>query len=256
MPIDLTVAPRVRPVANADEQLLDLRARLSQLQLQMQVHDHRLVVVVEGWQASGKRAFLQQVLGALDPCRVEIVCTAPHQDDIGRRHFLADFWAKLPNGGHSSLFYRSWYRSLLTQKVDGDIDANDFARHCDEINEFEAQQRDHSTVMVKYFFHLSVEEQDRRFAERSRDPWQRLAMRGRRPDWKARRERLIAAWQDIFDQSDTRWAPWTLIDAEAGEAGCLAAMEHLVTTLEKALPSGLPEGVEETPPKIPLSIVE
>ena len=79
-------------------------------------------------------------------------------------HWLARFWAKLPAAGHSAIFYHSWYRRVLEDKVLGLVTDKEWKRAFDEINEFESQQRDYGTSIVKLFFHVTDSAQDRRIA--------------------------------------------------------------------------------------------
>ena len=90
-----------------------------------------------------------------------------------RRHWLAPFWSALPPAGDTTIFYRSWYRRLIEDRAAGLIEGKRWSRACDEINEFEAQQRDHGTLIVKLFFHVSADEQLKRLRERQADPWRR-----------------------------------------------------------------------------------
>ncbi|MCM8556952.1 polyphosphate kinase 2 family protein [Sphingomicrobium sediminis] len=241
MGIDLTAVPVGASVqGDSEERLTELRAQLRELQLRMVAHGKQLIVLVEGWEAAGKRDFLRDLGCSLDPCRMRTFVTAAKPDSDEKRHWLARFWAELPAAGNSSLFYRSWYRTVIAQKIAGAIDETGLSRGCDEINEFEAQQCDHDTIMVKLFFHMSEDEQARRLEQRWSDPWMRTITHKREDNWAEGRAKLIDGWHAVFEQTDTRWAPWTLVDAEDEKGGRAMALETLVRTLDKALPATPP----------------
>nr|WP_279614769.1 polyphosphate kinase [Sphingomicrobium astaxanthinifaciens] len=240
VPIELTEG---RPGAVRDEaaaSLAELCARLMPLQLRLLAHRQRLILLVEGWEASGKRGFLRQVLGNLDPCSTHLICLAPTPIGSEDRHWLAKYWNALPGAGHASLFYRSWYRALVDERVLRAMNDDKWNRGGDEINEFEAQQRDHDTIIVKLFFHCSAATLERRMASRLADPWERQLTHEGEQETRDRRDDYVAAWNAAFADTDTRWAPWKLVDAEEPEGAIRAGVAHLVAVLDKALPDTVP----------------
>ena len=241
MPIDLTrIEPGAAEDVGASDALANLRARLSRLQLRQLAHRKRTILLVEGWEATGKRSFLRQVLASLDPCSVNSVCLEPTPIGTEDRHWLAKYWGALPGAGHSALFFRSWYRALVDERVHRQMSDKNWSRGCDEINEFEAQQRDHGTAIVKFFFHCSAEQASRRLDQRLGDPWERQLVHDVEEGVLKKRDAYLDVWNAAFRETDTRWAPWQLIDAENVEKGVVSAIQALVDTLEKLLPSELP----------------
>ena len=239
--IDLTQEPgRGTFQGDMAARLAELRASLSHLHLRQIAHGKRLIVIVEGWEATGKRALLRQMLASFDPCSTRTYCSDVRPITRSRRHWLAEYWSELPAAGHNSLFYRSWYRRLVDERIERAMSEKHWSRGCDEINEFEAQQNDHDTMIVKLFLHCSAEMQARRVRERRADPWQRVLLD--EPD--VERTDHVDAWNAVFAETDTRWAPWTLIDAENSAAGMVAAMDHLVKTLDETLPNEAPRDEE------------
>ncbi|WP_343347112.1 hypothetical protein WJT74_03955 [Sphingomicrobium sp. XHP0239] len=240
MAIDLTQVPERESLAgDPNARLAELRVSLAELQLRQTAHRQRLILIVEGWEATGKRALLRQILASLDPCSSAVHCSDVAPIMRPSRHWLADYWERLPEAGASAIFYRSWYRRLVEDRVRRDMKASEFSRACDEINEFEAQQRDHDTTIIKFFFHCSEERQVERTVQRLADPWQRHMV----DEPETERGERAEAWNALFAETDTRWAPWTLVNAECEATGQTAAMQHLVATLDKALPAD-PVGID------------
>ena len=229
MGIDLAIYERGDSAASggADGE----RDRLAQLQLAQIVHRRRAIILFDGLNGAGCRVALRQLAAAWDPCHCLTLSCEPEE---GERHWLARYWAAVPAPGCSTLFHGSWYHQAADERALGRLTDKAWARRGDEINEFEAQQRDHGTVIVKLFFHVTQEVQADRLAARSADPWRRwLAPRDDRP---RTRDVQLAAWTEILATTDTRWAPWTIIDANGTDAGASAALAAIAGVFEQAIP--------------------
>ncbi len=241
MPIDLTEFERGAPF-NGDPAaaLHALQDRLARLQLSQIVHRKRAIILFEGWTGSGKKAALRRLVGALDPTHVRVVSVggADHSDDD--RHWLAPFWSRLPAAGDTTIFYRSWYRRIVEERVLGKLDDKRWARACDEVNEFEAQQRDHGTLVAKLFFHISAEQQTANLRERQADPWRRHLLPDGAVAGLGLRDRNLEVLHQLFAHTDTRWAPWKVIDGNEEVSGCIAALTAVADLLEKAMPAEPP----------------
>ena len=237
MPIELTKFERGEPFPGDHAAALSaLQGRLSALQLAQIVHRKRVIILFEGWEGAGKKATLKQLAAAWDPTHFATHKVGGNSGNDADRHWLARYWATLPAAGCATLFYRSWYRKVVDDRALGRSKVKDTARAYDEINEFEAQQRDHGTLIVKLFFHVSAAVQDERLRARGEDPWGKWLIEPEDLRSLAAREGYLAAWQDIFAHTDTRWAPWNVIDANDGPAARIAALSAIVDSLEKAIP--------------------
>ncbi len=210
------------------------------LQLAQIVHRRRAIILLEGWIGAGKKAALRRLVGAWDPCHVAVINVGGADEADDERHWLAPFWGSLPAAGDTSIFYRSWYRRIIEERVAGRADDKRWARACDEINEFEAQQRDHGTLVVKLFFHVSAERQLATLRERQEDEWRRHLLSEEDVAGLGQRERVVGVLHELFEQTDTRWAPWTVIDGNDETGGTLAALSAIADQFEKAMPVAPP----------------
>lgn len=247
MGINLTQYERGDPFTGDYQATLSaVQDRLAQLQLAQIVNRRRALIIIEGWLGAGKGEALKRLVGSWDPCHLATHCVEPQ---AGRgdndRHWLAPFWSALPPAGDTTIFFGSWYRRLAVQRLDHGVEAKQWARACDEINEFESQQRDHGTLIVKLFFHISAEEQAARLRERETDPWQRHLLPTHYRKTLARREQATAVVHEMFAQTDTRWAPWKVIDATDEQAGRIAALTIMADALAKEV-SLEPPAIDET----------
>lgn len=247
MPVDLTKFERGAPFAgNYAASLATLQQRIAELHLALVVHRRRAIILFEGWEGAGKRRALKALASALDPCHVATYCTLAEDENGFSRHWLAPFWATLPQAGSIALHYRSWYRRAVDDKALGRATPKQWLRACDAINEFENQQHEHGTVVVKLFFHVSAETQAARLKARSEDPWARHLMTAEDSRSLSARASYMAAWIDCFEQTDTRWAPWTILDAGDNQASVIAALEAVSLALAKSVPGEPPSPTDES----------
>lgn len=237
MPIDLTQFERAVPFAGDFQAALGaLQDRLERLQLAQIASGKSAIIVVEGWQASGRRAALRSIAGAWDPCHFTVVQEAGDED---QRHWLACYWASLPRPGCTTFYFPSWHARLLDRRIDGSWHAKHWTRGCDEVNEFEAQQSDHGNLVVKLFFHLGAAAHAERLRRRADDPWGDVGERSAEMTPEERAARM-AALGDLLAETDTRWAPWRLIDAGDEPSARIAALGAVAEALEKAVPAQSP----------------
>src|SRR6476659_10975762 len=148
-----------------------LREQIAELQLPQIAHGRRAIVLLEGPEASGKKAALRQIAGAFDPCHFAVHATSYDRREASEGHWLARFWRQLPTAGRTSIFFRSWYRRVLDDRVLGRTAEDSVSRVFDDINEFEVQQRDYGTLLVKLYFDVSAAVQEQRLAQRRQNPW-------------------------------------------------------------------------------------
>lgn len=217
------------------QDLTVLRERLGQLQLPQIAYRRRAIIIFEGLEGSGKKEALKQLAAAFDPCHYAVHAIGRDRREAADGHWLARFWRALPAAGHTSIFFRSWYRRVLDERVLGRVDAAAAARAFDEINEFEAQQRDYGTLLVKLLFTVSGDVQDRRLRARAASPWAQV-LRGDEPV-RADDPAYVAALADLKAHTDTRWSPWRVIDGDDDQKVTFAALDAIAEAWAEAMPA-------------------
>jgi AMP-polyphosphate phosphotransferase len=225
--------------------LESLQDRLSRILVAHIVHKRRSVIVCEGWDAAGKGGAIQRLTAKWDPRHFTVWPIAAPTEEEKARHFLWRFWTKLPAAGEIAVFDRSWYGRVLVERVEGLIDEPKWRRGYDEINEFEHQQADDGTAIVKLFFHVTKEVQDERLKARLDHPWKRWKVTADDFRNRARRDDYLKAAEDMFAHTDTRWAPWAVIDGNNKKAARIAALTHIADALEAAVPMKPPAASPE-----------
>jgi polyphosphate kinase 2 (PPK2 family) len=219
--------------------LAALRDHLGELQLPQIVHGRRAIILFEGPEGAGKKHALRQLAAAFDPCHFVVHVTDHDRREASEGHWLARFWRQLPPAGHTSIFFRSWYRRALDDRVLARTPEESVPRVFDEINEFEAQQRDYGTLLVKLYFDVSADVQEQRLAERRLSRWR---MRSADDEFiRADDPAYQHALDELRRNTDTRWSPWRTIDGDDLEQAALAVLEAVAEAWSKAIPAEPPQ---------------
>ncbi|MGH6780966.1 MAG: polyphosphate kinase 2 family protein, partial [Sphingomonadaceae bacterium] len=136
-----------------DEALAAVQERLARIQVAHIVHGRRAIILLEGWDAAGKGGIIQRLTAEWDPRHFEVWPIAAPTEAEKERHFLWRFWTRLPRKSEINIFDRSWYGRVLVERVENFATEKQWRRAYDEINEFEAQQKEDGTTIVKLFIH-------------------------------------------------------------------------------------------------------
>ncbi|MGA9278042.1 polyphosphate kinase 2 family protein [Ilumatobacter sp.] len=195
-----------------------------------------LLIVVEGVDAGGKGGAIRRTVERLDPRHYSVYSYAKPSDRDKRHHFLWRFWSKVPGQGGMCVFDRSWYGRVLVERVEGFATREEWMRAYDEIVQFERGVVMEGVIVVKFWLHVSEDEQLKRFEARRDDPLKRWKLIDE--DWRNREKwpQYSAAIEDMFAMTDHQTAPWNLI---SGEQKKWARVQFLETLNERVV-----EGIE------------
>ena len=230
----LSGAEGLKRLQEAQRRLLALRLQAGGL-----IGDGRLgpplCVVFEGWDASGKGGAIRRLTGPLDPRHVTVAQFAAPSDREIRHHFLWRFWPELPGRGGMTVFDRSWYGRVLVERVEGFASEPEWRRAYDEIISFERTLCDEGMVLVKFWLHISEQEQLRRFRARERDALKQWKLTDE--DWRnlAHRPAYERAVADMLRHTDHESAPWRVVAAENKPHARVAVVRAVVDALEQGL---------------------
>jgi polyphosphate:AMP phosphotransferase len=169
------------------------------------------VAVFEGWDAAGKGGAIRRVTGAIDARLYRVISVAAPTDEENAQHYLWRFWRQLPRAGYFTIYDRSWYGRVLVERVENFCTHQEWSRAYQEINHFEQQLAANNTVVLKFWLHISQEEQLARFKEREKIAWKQYKLT--EEDWR-NRDRWDAykhAVNDMVARTSTTYAPWTLV---------------------------------------------
>ena len=196
----------------------DYRKRLRQaqvelLKLQYKIYQEKIPVLIlfEGWDAAGKGGAIKRLTDILDPRSYKVYPFAAPTDEEKKHHYLWRFWRWLPGKGSIGIFDRSWYRRVMVERIEGFATEEEWRRAYREINEFEGQLISAGYVLVKFWLHLSPEEQLKRFEERQDDPFKEYKLT--EEDWRNREQWALyeVAVNHAIARTTTPAAPWTVV---------------------------------------------
>ena len=206
-----------------------------------------VAVVFEGWDASGKGGALKRLVEPLDPRHVRVAQYSAPTDIEKRHHFLWRFWPALPGLGGMTVFDRSWYGRVLVERVDELATAESWGRAYPTIADFERSFCEEGGVMVKFWLHVSEEEQLKRFQKRESDPLKQWKLTD--DDWKNRAKRplYVGALEDVFARTDQAQAPWQLVEGESKRYARVKVIETVNAEIERGMrDSGFPVPTQTT----------
>jgi polyphosphate:AMP phosphotransferase len=219
------------------------QGRVNQLQKQARDRGISTLLVFEGWDAAGKGGAIRRINAALDSRAVRVIPVAAPTDEEQAHHYLWRFWRHLSRAGQVTIFDRSWYGRVLVERVEGFATQKEWLRAYGEINRFEQQLTDHGIVLLKFWMHISQDEQLRRFEEREQTPYKRWKLTGE--DWRnrARWAEYEEAVHDMVERTSSSVAPWRLIGADDKRLARISVLRQVCEALARSL--GEDVGVDE-----------
>jgi AMP-polyphosphate phosphotransferase len=193
-------------------------------------------VAFEGGDASGKGGAIKRLVSPMDPRHVRVVQFAAPTHDEKRHHFLWRFWPFLPGWGGMAVFDRTWYGRVLVERVEGFASREEWTRAYDEINNFERGLADEGMVLVKFWLHISSEEQLKRFKKREKDPLKSWKLTD--DDWRNREKRdqyELAVEDMVARTSIDPHASWHLIPADSKRYARVAVIDTVIAEIEAGM---------------------
>ena len=194
------------------EELRNLQAQLHLLHHQSKEKGVATMLVFEGPDAAGKGGAIRRINSALAAHNYRVHGVASPTDEELAQHYLWRFWRNIPRDGYIAKYDRSWYGRVLVERVEGFASEDEWRRAYAEINDFEQQLTDHGIILIKYWIHITKDEQLKRFKSRKQTPHKRWKLT--EEDWRNRErwEEYEQAVHDMVQYTSTEKAPWTLVE--------------------------------------------
>ncbi|SOC48521.1 Polyphosphate kinase 2, PPK2 family [Blastococcus aggregatus] len=204
-----------------------------------------LLVLFEGWDASGKGGAIKRLVEPLDPRHARVAQFAAPTSDEKRHHFLWRFWPVLPGWGGMTVLDRTWYGRVLVERVEGFATEETWRRAYREIVDLETTLAAEGTVLVKFWMHVSAEEQLQRFESRRADPYKAWKLTDE--DWRNREKRpeYEAAVEEMLERTDHPAGPWHVVAAEDKRWARVFVVRTVCEAIERALAA---RGIDADPP--------
>jgi PPK2 family polyphosphate:nucleotide phosphotransferase len=216
----------------ARERLKDLSHELGDLQeMLFAAGRNGVLIVLQGIDTSGKDGTIRQVMSEVNPqgCRVESF-KAPTEEELAH-DFLWRVHRVVPRRGMMTIFNRSHYEDVIVVRVHNLVPEKMWKQRYEHINDFEQLLVESGTIVLKFFLHISREEQKERLKEReleTKKAWKLSA-----GDWREREnwDEYMKAYEDTLSRCSTRHAPWHIVPADKKWFRNLAIAEAIVQTL-------------------------
>jgi PPK2 family polyphosphate:nucleotide phosphotransferase len=228
---------------DADDYSLDrkvdkLRARLEELQEALYAESKQtLLVVLQARDAGGKDGTIRRVFSSVNPQGCVVYSfTQPTPTELAH-DFLWRVHAAIPSHGMIGIFNRSQYEDVLTVRVHELVPKNVWKKRYEQINDFEQMLAHNRVTIVKFFLHVSRDEQRVRLLERLTDPAKNWKFEA--GDLKERDlwDDYTRAYLDVFRKCSTKWAPWYIVPADRKHARDYLVLDTIVSTLEGMHPT-------------------
>ena len=223
-----------------EKRLTALQQQLEKVQAGYINQGLKAIIAIEGWDASGKGGLITRLVGSLDHRFTKVWSIGAPSREEAARHYLWRFWQRLPAAREIAIFDRSWYGRVVVERVDKFIEKPVWTRAYDEINAFEALQIADGARIVKLFLHITQDEQDKRLKERIETPWKRWKTGPEDYHNRSMRADYIAAYEEMFDETSTKAAPWTVVAADDKKWARIAGMEVVVKALGEGVDLNYP----------------
>jgi len=209
--------------------------QLRELGYQIYLRKRPVIILFEGWDASGKGGAIKRITEKLDPRGYVVYPIAAPQGEDKTRHYLYRFWRRLPERGQIAIFDRSWYGRVLVERVEGFAPEEAWQRAYKEINSFERQLKDFGMILAKFWIHISRDEQLRRFKERKEIGYK--AWKLTEEDWRNRKKWSVyeEAVEEMLVKTSTRTAPWCLVEGNDKYWARTRVLAKLVEILSREL---------------------
>lgn len=222
------------PRAIYEQELLRLQSELVQVQEWVRATGARIVVVFEGRDAAGKGGVIKRIGEFLSPRTCRIVALPVPTERETTEWYFQRYVSHLPAAGEIVLFDRSWYNRAGVEKVMGYCTPEEhklFLRQCPE---FERLITESGVILVKYWFSISDEEQERRFQRRIADPLKRWKLSEIDIESRARWVDYSRAKDEMFVQTDTPDSPWFVVEADDKRRARINCIAHLLSLIPYA----------------------
>lgn len=214
-----------------EEELAKQAVELVKLQEWVKAKKLKVVVIFEGRDAAGKGGVIKTIAGIMNPriCRV-VALGVPTEREKSQWYFQR-YVDQLPAGGEIVLFDRSWYNRAGVEKVMGFCTNDEYEEFLRSCPEFEKMLIRAGIILVKYWFSVSDEEQERRFQDRINDPTKRWKISPMDVESRSKWVEYSMAKDKMFAYTDTKQSPWYVVEADDKKRARLNCIHHFLSLI-------------------------
>jgi polyphosphate kinase 2 (PPK2 family) len=221
--------------ADYKKRLPELQRRLYDLHHAIFTNKVPMVVVFEGWAASGKGSTINALTEQLDARGFRVVPVAPPRTTETHYPWMWRFWQRVPARGQMVILDTSWYRRVLVDRVAKTVKRREWTHAFQDIAEFEEQLAADGTVMVKFWLHISKQEQSRRFKKLLKNKFTAWQVTEEDAAQHKAYDKYLSAAEEMLARTDSPNAPWIIVEATNKYHTRLKVYETLIRLLEAKL---------------------
>lgn len=232
------IKPKKMEPEMIDEKLDELREILSTKQTSLRENKRPVMVIVEGWSASGKGSLIGKIIKNIDPRFFKVSTMSVKTEEENRKPFLYRHFIRIPEAGKYTFFDGSWMDEVTSDYLHDELSTSDYKNRLVSIKHFERQLTDNGYLVVKLFLHIDENEQKQRINKLLSD---------KNTKWRVSpadlwQNKHYKKCQEVYDSylSETNLpsAPWYIIDAESKKHAELQALDILIKAIDTALMNG------------------
>lgn len=227
-----------------EQELARLQTELVKLQYWVKHKGLKVVIIFEGRDAAGKGGTIKRITEPLNPRGCRVVALEKPSDRERTQWYFQRYVAHLPSAGEIVIFDRSWYNRAGVEKVMGFCTEEEYQQFLRDCPEFEKMLIHSDIILLKYWFSISDEEQERRFRERATDPKKRWKLSLMDLESWNRWVEYSKAKDEMFKFTDTKFSPWFCVNADDKRKARLNCISHILSMIPY-------EDVTPTPIELP-----
>ena len=217
------------------ERLGAARERLARQQMQIKEKKLPVLVLVEGWGTAGKGSIIGRIIKNIDPRFFTVAAMEEPTEEEKRKPFLYRHFARIPEGGKFTFLDSGWMDEVVKERLYGGMSDEDYEARIGSIRRFERQLTDNGYLVIKFFLHISHEEQTKRIEKLwdSKDTRWRVS---KDDMWQNEHyKRCRGAFDSYLRSTNLPSAPWYIVDAKSAKWAELQVLETLTQGIEIAL---------------------
>ena len=240
-------APQKIDNKSYEKELMRLQIELVKLQEWVKATGHRIAIVFEGRDAAGKGGTIKRITEALNPRICQVVALPAPTEREKTQWYFQRYVAHLPAAGEIIIFDRSWYNRAGVERVMGFCTEDEYREFMRSCPEFERMLVRAGIQLIKYWFSVSDEEQERRFQKRLKDPTKQWKLSPMDLESRKRWVDYSRAKDMMFAHTDIKQAPWYVVNSDVKKHARLNCISHLLSLIPYEDVTPKPAKLEERP---------
>lgn len=217
------------------EKIKPMKAELEVFQRTIQKHKISVIILVEGWEASGKGKAIKRIIEPLDPRNFNVFSGAIPTEVDKRYPFLKRYWDVVPKEGKILILDKSWYSDIYSDAYNGGLSDEEILKRIESVNTFERQLADSKTLILKFFLHISRKKQSERFQELRSDESTLWKVSKKDLKQNEKYQKYFKRIDDILLKTNTPYARWNVIPAEQSEYAAFEIYKAIISDLKSAI---------------------